>query len=261
MYSFILQSWFTFKGLYTWLNRWGYPSSVIIQPFATVIMFVILGKYASNPEAVRSYAMGIAVSSMAMIAIVGLTQSYTKERFNGGTSFVFITPVNRLTHYIARSVLHIPNALVAFFFSMLAALLIIDLDFGAVNWWAFVLAVIVTDFSIVAFGQLLGVCSVAVRDWYGMQGLANGILLILCGVIIPVSVFPVFLQEIAKLLPITNGLIAVKAAFAGTATAGVSGNILREFLTGIAYYTIAYFAFIFFEKVVKRTGALEREEL
>ncbi len=259
MYNFVLQSWYTFKGLYTWLNRWGYPSSVLIQPFATVIMFVILGRYASNPETVRAYALGIAVSSMAMIAIVGLTQSYTKERFNGGTSFVFITPVNRLAHLIARSILHFPNALVAFFVSMIAGLIIIDLDFGAVNWGPFILAILVTDFAIIAFGQVLGVSSVAVRDWYGMQGLANSLLLILSGVIIPVSVFPGFIQEFAKLLPITNGLIAVKAAFTGAPLAEVSGDILREFITGLAYYTAAYFGFIFFEKVVKRTGSLEMD--
>ena len=147
MYNFFLQAWLTFKGLFTWLNKWGYPSSTIIQPFATVTMFVILGRYVSNPDLVRSYALGIAVSSMAMIAIAGLTQTYTKERSNGGTSFVFVSPVNRLTHFIARSVFHIPNALVAFFFGIIAARLIIDLDFGSVNWLAFALSVLATDGS------------------------------------------------------------------------------------------------------------------
>jgi ABC-2 type transport system permease protein len=259
MYSFVLQCWYTFKGLYTWLNRWGYPSSVIIAPFATVIMFVVLGRYAANPEMVRSYAMGIAVSAMAGVAIVGLTQSYTKERFNGGTSFVFITPVNRLLHLIARSVLHFPNALAAFVISMIAALLIIDLDFTAVNWGPFILAILATDFTILAFGQVLGVTSVAIRDWYGLQGLANSFLLILSGVIIPVTVFPAFIQEIAKLLPITNGLMAVKAAFNGAPLSAVSWDIWREFLTGLGYYIIAYIAFIRFEQTVRRTGALERD--
>jgi ABC-2 type transport system permease protein len=261
MYNFILQSWLTFKGLFTWLNRWGYPSSTIIQPFATVILFIVLGKYTSNPDLVRSYALGISVSSMAMIAIAGLTQTYTKERSNGGTSFVFVSPVNRLTHFIARSVLHFPNALVAFFFSMVATRFIIDLDFGSVNWPVFMLSVLATDLSIIAFGQLLGVASVAVRDWYGMQGLANSVLLIMSGVIIPVSVFPGFLQEFSRLLPITNGLTAVKSAFTGSPLADVSVNILREFLTGLAYYVLAYFGFIFFERVVKNTGSLERDAM
>ena len=261
MYNFLLQAWLTFKGLFTWLNRWGYISSTIVQPFATVIMFVILGKYASNPDLVRSYALGIAVSSMALIAIAGLTQTYTKERSGGGTTFVFVSPVNRWVHFFSRSVFHYPNALVAFFFGMMAAHFIVDLNFGSVNWPVFILSVLVVDFAIVAFGQLLGVASVAIRDWYGMQGLANSILIILSGAIIPVSVFPDFLQEFAGLLPITNGLAAVKAAFNGATLVQVSGDILREFLTGSAYYIAASFGFIFFENVVKRRGSLERDDV
>ena len=92
-----------------------------------------------------------------------------------------------------------------------------------------------------------------------MQGLANSLLLILTGVIIPVSVFPDFLQEFSRLLPITNGLTAVKAAFTSTVLADVSDDIVRELLTGLAYYVLAYFGFIFFEGVVKRTGSLERD--
>ncbi|MFA5309515.1 MAG: ABC transporter permease [Dehalococcoidales bacterium] len=261
MYNFYVQSWLTFKGLFHWLNRWGYLSSTVLYPFATVTMFAILGRFASNPDLVRTYALGIAVSCIAWIAIAGITQSYTRERYNGGTSFVFVSTVNRLTHFISRSVFHFPNALVAFFFGMLAAWIIVDLDFSAVNWPTLILAVLAIDLAVTAYAQLLGVASVAVRNWIGIQGLANTILLILSGIIIPVSVLPGFLQEIAKLLPITNGLAAFRAAFTGAPLAEVSGNILREFITGLVYYAAAYFAFVFFEKAVKRSGTLERDAI
>ncbi len=259
MYNFFVQSWFTFKGLFYWLNLWGYISSTILNPFATVIMFAILGRFTSNPELVRYYTLGIAVSSMSWIAIAGLTQSYTRERQTGGTTFVFVTPVNRLEHFISRSVFHIPNALIAFFFGMLAAWFIVDLDFKRVNWGTMITATIAIDISITAFGQLLGVTSVAVRNWVGIQGLAQSIIYILSGVIIPVSVYPGFIQEFAKLLPMTNGLIAIRDAFIGAPWEVVSGNIIREFITGIVYYIIGYFGFVFFERIVKLTGSLERD--
>jgi ABC-2 type transport system permease protein len=121
--------------------------------------------------------------------------------------------------------------------------------------------VIIISISITAFGQLLGVISIATRDWAGIQGLANGLLLILCGAIIPLSVFPRYIQEFAQLLPITNGLSAVRDSFMGAPISQISADILREAVTGLVYYIIAFYSFRFFERWVKIHGTLERDAL
>ena len=261
MYNFFIQSYSTYKGLFYWLNWQGYISGVLLQPFATVTMFAILGRFTGNPDIVRSYALGIAVVSMAFILINGITQSYTRERSAGATQFLFVSPANRLVNFLSRSVFHYPNALVSFVFGMIAAWLIVNLNFGSVNWAGFILAVLIIAASLTAFGQLLGVISVATRDWIGIQGLANGLLLVFSGVIIPVAAFPNFIQEFAKLLPITNGLSTVRDTFVGAPLSEVYGDILREAITGIVYYIIAFAGFRFFEHRVKQTGSLERDVL
>lgn len=259
MYNFWVQSFSTYKGLFYWLNWQGYTSGVFLQPFATVIMFTVLGRYTSNPDMVRSYILGIAVSSMAFIIIAGLTQGYTRERSLGGTQFLFVSTTNRLMNFISRSIFHYPNGLISFAVGLVAAWLIVDLDFGAVNWGGFVLSTLVIALSLTAYGQLLGVISVTTRDWIGVQGLGNGMILILSGMIIPVSAFPGFIQEFARILPVTNGLYAMRDTFTGAPLSSVSGELIREFITGCCYYIIAYMAFVFFERMVKRTGTLERD--
>jgi len=233
----------------------------MLQPFATVVMFAVLGRFTSNPDIVRSYALGIAVMGIAFIVIGGITQSYTRERGLGATQYIFVSTVNRLVNFIARMVLHFPNGIVAFVFGMLAAWLILDLDFGTVSWGGFIVSVLVLIFSITAFAQLLGVLSVAVRDWIGIQSIGNGLVLILSGVIIPVTVFPGFIQGFAKILPITNGLYALKEAFSGAALSAISGDILREVITGLVYLAIAYAGFRIFEAWVKRKGTLDRDAI
>jgi ABC-2 type transport system permease protein len=261
MYNFWVQSYSTYRGLFAWLNWPGYISGTIVQPFATVIMYAVLGRFASNPEAIRTYSLGIAVVSMAFILIAGLTQSYQYDRTYGTISFLFVSPANRLVNFLSRSVLHFPNGLLSFALGMVAAWLIVGLNFSSVNWPGFILAVIVISISITAFGQLLGVISIANREWVGVQGVANGILLILCGAIIPLSVFPGFVQEVAKLLPITNGLIAIRDSFTGVSLADFSGNILREAIIALAYYLVAYLGFGYFEHYVKKAGTLERDAI
>ena len=151
MYNFIVQSYSCYRGLFHWLNWQGYISGTILQPFATVIMFTVLGRFTSSPDMVKAYALGIAVTGMTFIIIGGITQSYARERSAGATQFVFVSTTNRLMNFLARMVLHYPNAIVSFFFGMLAAWLIIDLDFSMVSWGGFIAAVLALTFSITAF--------------------------------------------------------------------------------------------------------------
>ncbi len=259
MYNFWVQSLLTYKGTFNWLNWQGYTSGVFLQPFATVIMFAVLGRYTSNPDMVRSYILGIAVSGMAFIILAGITQGYARERNLGGTQFLFVSTANRLVNFVSRAIFHYPNGIISFSIGMLAAWLIVNLNFGLVDWGGFIVSVLVISLSITAYGQLLGILSVSTRDWVGMQGLGNGIIMILSGMIIPVTAFPGFIQEFSKILPVTNGLFALRASFNGASLSAISGDIVREFITGIVYFIIAYFAFMWFERRVKRTGTLERD--
>lgn len=261
LYNFFIQAYSTYRALYAWLNWKGYISGVIVQPFASVIMFSMLGRFSNNPLAAQEYAMGIAVTSMVFVLSNGIAQSYQYDRDWGTISFFFVTPANRLISFISRSVLHYPNALLSFSMGLIAARLIVNLSFGSVNWPGFILSALVIAFSVTAFGQLLGTCSIAFRNWIGFQAIANGIAIILTGAIIPISVFPAPVQEFARLLPMTNGLFAIRDTFAGAAFSQVWNDVLREALTGLAYYVVAFVGFIVFEQVAKMTGTLDTNTL
>ncbi len=260
-YNIYIQSYALYKGLFRWLNWPGYISSAVLQPFAHVIMFSLLGRFASDPGAATFYALGITVFSMSFILTAGLTQSYNYERNYGTIAFLYVTPASRLVNYISRSLLHFPNGLLAAAFGLLAGWLIVGIDFSAVNWGGFILAIMVISFSLVTLGQLLGVASIASRNWIAVQGVASGIILMLTGMVIPVTVFPDIVAEIARLLPVTNGLMALRETFAGAGLGAVSGELIREAATGLVYYAIAFGGFCFFERFVKRAGTLDRDAL
>lgn len=261
MHHFLVQSYSTYKGLYYWLNWPGYISGVFIQPFASVIMFSILGRFSSNPNAAQEFALGISVASMVFVLSNGIAQSYQYDRMLGTISFLFVSPANRFINFISRSIFHYPNALLSFITGLVAAKIVVNLDFGDVNWPGFVLSVLVIALSLTALGQLLGTLSIALLNWIGLQAVANGAAFILTGAIIPINVFPVFVQTIARLLPMTNGLFAVRSTFAGATLSMVSNDLLREAITGLTYYAVAYLGFIIFEYVAKKRGTLDRDAL
>jgi ABC-type polysaccharide/polyol phosphate export permease len=259
MRNFLAQVYTTYTGLFGWLNWFSYISTVIFRPVVLVIIYSVLGRFAGSPEIIRSYAIGIAAYTMAVIILPGIAQCYTYDRAGGTLSFVFASPVNRIENYLARAVLHYPNGLLSFMATLVTAWIMIDLDFSAVNWGGFITGTLVIALSITALGEFLGTFAIVFRDWSNIQTVFVGLILILSGVIIPLDVFPAALQEIAKLLPVTNGLVTLKSTFIGGSLADTSGYIIREGLTGLVYLVIGYISFYTFEIVAKRRGTLEQE--
>lgn len=257
MYRFYKQAYLTYRGLFGWLNWQGYLSSVVFRPILLVITYALLGRFAINHELAQRFAIGLTVSGMMFIIVNGIAQSYLYDRQWGTMTFLFITSVNRLSNYMSRTIFHLPNGFIAFVFGLLAAWLIVDLDFSLLNWGSLIVAVVIAAISITGFGQFIGILVLITMDWFEITELGLSITMALTGMIIPITIFPDAIQEFAKLLPMTNGLIAIRDTFTGASLTTIWPSLLRELLTGFVYLLLGYILFLYFEYRVKRTGALD----
>jgi ABC-2 type transport system permease protein len=256
---FLSQVYTTYVGLFGWLNWFSYISTVVFRPVVLVILYSVLGRFAGSPDVVRSYSLGIAAYTMAVIILPGVTQCYTYDRSGGTLSFMFASPVNRVENYLARAVLHFPNGLLSFISTLVAAWIMAGLDFSTVNWGGFIIGVLVIAFSLTALGEFLGTFAIVFRDWSNIQTVFVGLILVFSGVIIPLDIYPVSVREIARLLPVTNGLVSLQSTFIGSPLIDAFLPLLREAATGIVYLAAGYLAFRIFEIAAKRKGTLEQE--
>jgi ABC-2 type transport system permease protein len=261
MYSFMVQAWATYKGLFYWLNWMSYIPNVFIGPAVVVSSYALLGQFAFDADAARYYGMGIIMAQLTFIIIGGITQVYNREREHGTISFLYITPASRLVNFLSRALLHLPNGIMVYAVGLTALWLLTGVDFSATNWVALVTAVVVATVSVGAFAELLGIFSIVFRDWVQVMVLGTGLLTIFNGIIIPLDAFPAGLQGFAHILPVTNILEASRLAIAGGPSADIYYAIMREGIIAVVFYIIGYLGFVFFEKVVIRNGTLERDSL
>jgi ABC-2 type transport system permease protein len=162
-------------------------------------------------------------------------------------------------NYLARAVLHFPNGLLSFVSTLVAAWIMVGLDFSTVNWGGFIIGALVIAFSLTALGEFLGTFAIVFRDWSNIQTVFVGLILVFSGVIIPLDIYPVPVREIARLLPVTNGLVSLQNTFSGSPLADTVFPLLREAVTGLVYLVAGYLAFRTFEIAAKRKGTLEQE--
>jgi len=180
----------------------------ILFPFAFVLAFAI-----RDPGDLRGLVPGLVAltllfgtSSMEAIVIAF-------ERRIGSLERLLLAPV-RLPALLAGKLL---GGMVFGLTVTLVVLVIVLIAFGAngVNWLLLVLALL---FSATAFSALGAFVSVAVKEVFEAQTLANFIrfpMMFLGGVFVPVDSLPTVLQVIARALPLTYSVEALRAALMG----------------------------------------------
>ena len=251
-------AWLSYKGLYiTWQGR-DYIFRVLVTPILWVLIISLFGKFAAHPRLAEGYIIGMAVFSLPFVIFDGIAEAFQAERNYGTLSLLFVSPVNRLKIFLSRGAVQWANGIVALAASLVAAWAILGLDFSEVAWVSAFCSILVLAAASTGFALLLGNVTIVSARRGNIFLFAYGIVLIFGGVVIPTSSLPPVLYEISQVIPVTHGLAAARASFAGAGLADVGGLILTELLIGIVYALVGAVLFRVVEAQAKRLGNLEQ---
>ena len=255
--NFLIQGWLAYRGLFLWLNPMGYISNVFLAPIFLVAIFGIVGNFAQGSEAAQAHMVGISVYSVALVTQGGVIQSMFYDRAFGTLSANLASPGSRLSIYLSRGLFHFPNGILALSSSLLAAWIFLDMSLHGINWALAIVAVLTITFSCVLFAMFVGTFAIAFRDWFTIGPAANALTLGLTGAVLPVERLPIVLSQVGLGLPVTHGLLALRAAFDGASLTSVGDELLLEALIGVTYGVCGYLVFRGVEGWMKRHASLE----
>ncbi|MCY3938032.1 MAG: ABC transporter permease [Chloroflexi bacterium] len=257
LHNIALQAYYSYKGLFLWLNWTAYISNVFIAPVVFVVIVTLTGRFAGQSDSANAYIIGMAAYAIPAILSGGILQSFCYERTFGTLSLIYASRSNRWVTYWSKGLLHYPNGLLAAATSLLFGWLLLDLDFSRLNWPALVVLLLVISFSCLCLCLFVGNFSIALREWIIPVGITNGLLLITSGVVVPVDQLPGFLGEIGRVVPLTHGLSALREAFEGASLGDLVDDIVYELVVGLCYLLAGGFLFSLLEANAKRTGTYE----
>ncbi|MCY4107671.1 MAG: ABC transporter permease [Chloroflexi bacterium] len=255
--NFFLRAYYSYKGLFLWLNWTAFISNVFIAPVVFVVIVTLTGRFAGQSDSANSYVIGMATYAIPVILSGGILQSFCYERTFGTLSLIYASRSNRWVTYWSKGLLHYPNALLAASTSLFFGWLLLDLDFSGLSWPALIVLLLVISFSCLCFCLFMGNFAIALREWILPAAIANGIVLITSGVVVPIDQLPGFLGEIGRVVPLTHGLSALRAAFEGASLGDVIDDIVYELVVGLSYLIAGGLLFSLLEANAKRTGTYE----
>ncbi|HET7582190.1 MAG TPA: ABC transporter permease [Candidatus Limnocylindria bacterium] len=253
---------FWYGGLmsYGMLFNWARPSiyipTLIGGPTFQLFFFAALGSYATD-RSPAYFAIGNAVQVSVLAGVFGMTMAIANERWFGTLPAILATPANRAALFAGRFLPFVFNGLLVSLYALAVGIVFLGVRLEPSGLAVVGLALLTTVFSCTAIGALQGAISLRLRDGlFGANLIMMGILLF-CGVNIPLSELPGWMQFVSQLLPFTHGLQAIRQAADGAGLADVGGLILVELLIGCAYAVAAFGLFQLLERSARRNATLD----
>jgi len=245
-----------YRALFNWIRPAMYVPTMLGGPLFQLIFFTKLGQYA-HAQTRDFYIVGNAVQVCAMSSIFGMTMSVANERWYGTLGPLLASPANRAAVFLGRGLPVLANGLVVSTFTFGVGALLLGFRPGLGSVPALAAIVLITVASCTGFGMLLGSIGLRAKDVFFAANLAYFMMLLFCGVNIPLDVLPGWMSFIGRCLPLTHGIAAARRVADGAPFGQVTGLVWTEAGIAVAYAAAGFVCFRFLEHESRRSATLD----
>jgi ABC-2 type transport system permease protein len=245
----------------------------ILRPIASVLILVFMYRVVAttgtdHPLYAYIY-LGNAFYIYVAAVMAGASYSLLddRERYRM-LKYLYIAPINIPAYMFGRGVARFIIGTLAVVVTLLAGALFfgVPLNPFTIDWPMFLAALALGILCLALMGIVIGGWTMTIRNepWFIGDAVAAALYLF-SGAIFPITILPPFLQWIGFALPLTYWLELIRRALLGTdslafpALAAFSNAQLFAILGGLtlAFGSIAFFSFRYFERVAREKGLLD----
>jgi ABC-2 type transport system permease protein len=167
------------------------------------------------------------------------------------------SPASRLPLFLGRSLPLIANGIVTSAFAFTVGWLLLDFEMAPAQIPALAVVVAASAFACTSLGLVVGALGLRARDVFFVANLVVFLLLLFCGVNIPLESLPGWMEAVARALPLTHGIEAARAVADGASLAEVDHLVWTELGIGAVYAALGYTLFRVFEFEGRRRASFE----
>jgi ABC-2 type transport system permease protein len=246
----------SYRALFNWATPAIYIPTMLGSPLFQILFFAYVGRFAQLQDD-AFFVVGNAVQVSAMAGIYGMAMAIGGERWQGTLGPLLASPANRVALFLGRMIPQVVNGLVVSAWGFLVGWLFLDFDPPLSSLPALAFVVVVSTLSCVAFGACYGAIGLRARDVFVGANIIYFLMLLFCGVNVPLDELPGWMQAIGSALPITHGIEAAREVAAGASLVDVWDLVATEALVGVAWAAVGFVLFRFFEIEGRRRATLD----
>jgi ABC-2 type transport system permease protein len=253
---FFIGGYLAYRALFNWIHWSMYVPTMLGSPVFQILFFAYIGRFAGLRDD-AFFVVGNAVQVACMAGVYGMAMTIGGERWTQTLSPLLATPANRFALFMGRALPTFVNGLIVSTFGFLVGWALLEFDPPLSSLPGLALCVVVSAASCTALGMLIGSVGLRARDVMFLANLVYFLLLLFCGVNIPLDELPGWLEAIGRSLPLTHGIEAAREVAAGAPLSAVDHLLWTEAAIGAAYALAAYGLFRWLEIEGRRRASLE----
>jgi len=246
----------SFRGLFTWLHPAIFVPTLIVPPLFQVLFFAYLGR-AAELESDEFYVVGNSIQLAALPGLFAISQAINGERRTQMLAPLLASPASRVAIILGRGLPVMAIGLVVSFTSFGFGVLALGVEVPVSALPALVLTMIAATFSCTSLGIVHAAIGLRIRDVVVLSNLVFAVLLVFCGVNVPLDELPAWMSAVAQWLPVTHAVAAGRELVGGAGWNEVAGGVLTEVGIGAAYLAVGLALLRHFERVARRRATLE----
>ena len=254
---FFLGGLTSYRALFTWLSPWILIPTFVVAPVTQILLFVYIGRDTGAPSD-EFFVIGNAVQYAAVPCLFATASMIGGERSNQTLSAILGTPAPRLALILGRSLPVFLNGLLVSVFALLTGGALVGAPLPAGVYGPVALATAASVLSCTGLGLFQAAIGLRVRQTDVLSALIFGLLLIFCGINVPLAEMPPWMAGFSDWLPLTHGVEAARALAGGATLTAVRRPLFTELALGAGYLTVGLAVLHIFERQSRRVGSLDR---
>ena len=246
----------SFRGLFSWLHPSLLIPTMVVPPLFQVLFFAYLGR-AAELESDTFYVVGNSIQLAALPGLFAMSHAIAGERRTQTLAHLLASPASRLALFLGRGLPVMAIGLLVSLSSFAFGALVLDVELDWSSLPLLVLTMLTAAFSCTALGLAQAAIALRVRELAVFSNLVFAVLLIFCGVNVPLDDLPGWMSTVAQVLPVTHAVEAGLEVVAGAPLADVAGLLGAEVAIGGAYLVLGIALLRYYEHVARRQATLE----
>lgn len=246
----------SYRALFNWLTPWILIPSFLVAPIFQILLFAYIGRSAGL-QSDEFYVVGNALQYTSLPCLFAMANTIDGERWTQTLGIVLASPASRLALFVGRSLPVILNGALVGAFAFVTGSAILHVHVPLQSFAPLALVILITAVSCTGLGLVNAAIGLRVRETAVSSNIFFGILLVFCGVNVPLSELPGWMEAIGRGLPLTHGIEASRMLADGVGLSRVAGLIGTEALIGASWGVLGYGLLRFFEHESRRRATLE----